>query len=167
MHIRHDKVFVYVARQEENGLSQEFLQLNRAGDSSVMSWQTISGTIEGSEQAWQTALRLLKRDAGLLPRELYRVEEVYTYYSPADDAIWHCPQFLALIDGFPKIVHGPEFSEFRWVARKYIETLFPLPSQRRTLAEISAEVFDDGPARDYLRIPLPAPGGGNGKHGGH
>jgi hypothetical protein len=165
MQTRHDKIFIYAARRDESGTSHEFFQLQRAGDTSVAAWNTIHGLIDASEQAWQAALRLLKRDAELVPRELYRVEQIFSYYSPTDDTIWHCAQFMALIDGFPTIVHGPEYSEARWVARKHKETLFPFPSQRRALAEICNEILDDGSIREQLRIRLPGPGGGNGKHG--
>ena len=159
MQVRHDRVLVFVARKDESGISHDFLQLHRAG-----AWHAISGLIEGAEQAWQTALRLLKRDTDLIPRELYRADRIHTYYSPSDDAIFLCPQFLAVIDGFPKVVHSGDYDESRWVARKHLATQFPLPSQHATLTEFCAEILDDGPARDLLRIPIPTPGGGNGKH---
>jgi NUDIX domain len=163
MQIRHDKVLVYAVRKDESGVSHDFLQLHRAGGTAAASWQTIIGPIEAPEQAWQTALRLLKRDAGLIARELYRAEIIHSYYAPTDDAIFFCPQFLAVLDGYPTIVHGSDYDESRWVPRKYLETQFHLPSQRATLAEFCNEILDDGPARERLRIPLPT-GGGNGKH---
>ena len=120
----------------------------------IRTWQCVTGRIHDAETAWQAALRELDEETGLRPVEFYRVERVDSFYSPADDTVWICPQFLAIIDRAAEIRLSPEHDAFRWVERRYVQTLFLWPNERVTVGEICAEILDDGPAREYLRIPV-------------
>ena len=42
----------------------------------------------------------------------------------------------------------------RWVERRHFERDFLWPGERQQVAELAREIFDDGPARQYLRLKL-------------
>jgi|GEM_PF-962901 len=156
MQIRHDRVIVYVARRDESGASNEFLQLHQAVPNSYGGlWQTLSGEIKPEEKAWEAALRLLRERTGLPPITLFATASLNSFYSAADDTAWLSPAFLAEVHRESEVRLTGGHDESRWVSRKYIETLFAWPGERKKLAEICAEILDDGPARERLKIVIP------------
>ena len=99
MQARYDKVFVYAARADGTGASHEFLQVrDSGGNGRGGQWRSISGLIRAEEPAWRTAVRLLFEQAELQAAQLYRVDGLASFYSREDETIWHCAQFLALVE---------------------------------------------------------------------
>jgi NUDIX domain len=153
MQVRSDSIMLYVARLDDSGVSHEFLQLHQAGKTPG-EWQNVWGQIAAGEVAWHTALRSLMERTGLAPARFFRVDGSASFYTPANDTLWQCPRFFALVDRLTTPKLSAEHDQFRWIDRKYIETQFIWPNDRRALAEICAEILDDGPAAEFLEIPL-------------
>jgi dihydroneopterin triphosphate diphosphatase len=155
MNIRHDIISVYVARPAAGKRSHEFLQLlRRADDYLGASWQTIYGSIDAGETLWQGALREMREETSLTPREFYRLGSVQSFYTPGNDTVWHCTSFCALIDREQIVTLNDEHTDFRWVPRDAADGLFMWPSDRVALRECVELILSDSPARPLLKIEL-------------
>src|SRR5438105_9615331 len=110
-------VTVFVARPDERGTSHEFLQLRRvAGDYMGGTWQTVRGVGEVGETAIAAALRELKEESSVAPREFYGLSSIDSFYTAKFDTIWHCAVFCAVVDRGQRIVLNDEHDAYRWVA---------------------------------------------------
>jgi dATP pyrophosphohydrolase len=156
MQVRHDMVACFVVRTSEGGSLCEFLQLRRSpGEFLAGAWSTVRGKIEAGETAWQAALRELKEEAGLVPEEFFQLDTVDIFYLHGDDTLWHCPGFCAVVRHNAVVRLNEEHDASRWVHREQIDRVFIWPGERAQLAEACREILDGGPAKPYLRIPLP------------
>ena len=153
MKVRFDMVACFVVRPGERAGSHEFLQLRRsAGEFMGGAWSTVRGKIEQGETAWAAALRELREEAGLSPREFYQLDTVDIFYLHGDDTIWHCPGFCAVVARDARVILNPEHDAFRWIARSQIDSEFLWPGERAQLAELCREILDNGKAKPYLHI---------------
>lgn len=155
MNVRRDMVTVFVARPDERGAAHEFLQLRRvAGDYMGGTWQTVRGVVEPGETAIAGALRELKEESGLTPREFYGLSSIDSFYTARFDTIWHCAVFFALIDREQSVVLNEEHDAHRWVAQTSINENFMWPRERELIAEIGREILSGGLAKAHLLIKL-------------
>ena len=146
----------YVVRLGETG-GHEILQMRRApNDFMGGCWQTVFGKIEGEETAWQAAIRELREETSLVPIEFYQLDTVNTFYLAADDSIWLCPSFCAVVDRHAQLQLNEEHDAARWIKRDEADSAFLWPGERAALVEMCREILDDGPAKQYLRIKLDA-----------
>ena len=144
-------VYCFVARPA--GASHELLQLRRsAGRSMGGTWQLVSGGIEAGETAWQAAIRELREETGLAPREFFQLDVVNTFYLAAGDSIIHAPMFCAMVEADAKVTLNHESTEFRWKPRSEFSSALMWPGERAAFGELCAEILDDGPAKPFLRI---------------
>jgi dATP pyrophosphohydrolase len=155
MRVRFDMTACFIVRPANTEGAHEFLQLRRAPDDFMGgAWSTVRGKIEEGETAWGAALRELKEEAGIAPREFYQLDTVDIFYLHGDDTLWHCPGFCAIVSQDVKVTLNPEHDAFRWTPRERIDADFMWPGERAQLAELCREVLDNGPAKTYLRIAL-------------
>src|SRR4051794_13764944 len=99
MNVRHDMVTVFVVRPTADGQSHEFLQLHRAAaDYMGATWQIIRGGVDADESYIEAALREMREESGLSPRELYRLDSVESFFTAVDDTLWHSVAFCALVE---------------------------------------------------------------------
>ena len=153
MNIRTDKIAVFVARPSADAASHEFLQLHRTADEEIGgTWQTVRGTIEADETAVAAALRELREETALLPREFYRLGTVETFYDRGSDSIVHSIPFFALIDRGAKISLNQEHGEIRWVAEHETDAMFMWPSEKPLLREIRDELLRESACKGLLLI---------------
>lgn len=153
MKTRFDHVNCHVVRIQHDAAEAEFLQLRRAPNEPLAGvWAIVRGRIETGETAWQAALRELREETGLVPTEFFAVNAVETFYLAADDAIWHCPGFCAVVSAHADIVLNEEHDAHRWTPRSAIDQSFLWPGERAQLAEICREIVDDGPAKRWLKL---------------
>lgn len=153
MNVRYDMVAVQVVRPDATGTSHEFLQLRRsAGDYMGGTWQTVRGTSNPGEKAWEAALRELKEETGLTPREFYKLSLMETFYLTVDETVWHVPCFVAVIDRQDKVTLNEEHDAFRWVPRDQIDAKTMWAGERQVLAEVMREVLDGGLGMPHLQL---------------
>ena len=155
MNVRYDMVTCFVVRPDGSGRLREFLQLRRAkGEFLEGAWGAIHGRIEGSETAWQAALRELREEAGLVPLEFYQLDTINQFYLVAGDCVWHVPGFCAVVARDATVTLNDEHDDHRWIDRSRIEADFLWPGERRQLEELVREIVETGPAKAYLRIDI-------------
>lgn len=148
-------VFVVRSRAHGDGTVHEFLQLRRVlSDYMGGTYQTIRGGMDAGESAIAAALRELREESGLTPIEFYRLGSVESFYIPADDVIWHCPAFCAVVEPSAKPVLNDEHDGFRWVVAEQAEAAFMWSSEWRLIDEIRRVILDDGPAKPFLRLDI-------------
>src|SRR5947209_7645875 len=108
MKVRYDMVCCFVVRPGAAG-GHELLQLRRSpGEYLAGAWSTVRGRTEEGETAWAAALRELREEAGMTPTEFYQLDTVDVFYLWADDTLWHCPGFCAVIDRETPVVMNEE-----------------------------------------------------------
>lgn len=152
--IRADGIAVYVYRR--NGAALEFLQLHRSASTGEyqQSWQICYGGIHPGETAVQAALRELREETGLTPRELSQVEYLEDFYFRPHDYVLMMPVFAARVDAADPITLNEEHTAFRWVAATDVATHFMWRTQREALRIIEEEIRTPGLAADLLRVDL-------------
>src|SRR5271170_3785027 len=152
--VRANRIAVYMYRNTPTGV--EFLQLHRApgaGDYAG-SWQTIYGGIKSHETAIEAAIREIKEEAGVIPRELYQVEYLESFYHRSRDRVTILPVFAAVTDRKAKIVLDDEHDAFRWVPGAQISTHFVWSVQREAIDAIQRDIIGDSPAKKLLHIKI-------------
>jgi len=160
MKLRYDMIDCYVVRRPAPDASWQILQLHRPpGAFMGETWQTIHGKIKAGETAWQAAVRELAEETALKPDEFYQLDTLNVFYMAADDAIFHCPGFCAVVTGDARITLNHEHDAVRWIERRDIDQCFMWPGERLALAELCREILDDGPAKSFLKIAI--------EHDGH
>jgi len=151
--VRHDKIAVFVVRPDPTAKTHEFLQLRRTGaDSIAGTWQAVRGTIEANETAVQAALRELREETSLTPREFYRLGTIETFYDAADDAIVHSVPFLAVVESAAQAKLNEEHDASRWVGADDADRAFMWPSEKPLLREIRDEFLSGGACKPQLVI---------------
>jgi dATP pyrophosphohydrolase len=135
----------------------EFLQVLRVrGKYMGETWQLVTGGIDDCETAWQAALRELSEETGLVPNEFYQVDVLNTFYLAKTDTISMSPMFCAIVEAGAQVKLNHEHTDFRWVPRAEMESRIMWPGERNAFRELCAEILDNGPAKPYLKIEIPA-----------
>jgi 8-oxo-dGTP pyrophosphatase MutT (NUDIX family) len=133
----------------------EILQLRREpADYMGGTWATVYGQIEKDETAIVAALRELREEAGLIPKEFFRLERVNSFFIPGTDTLWHCVQFCAIVAVDAEVLLNAEHDAFRWTSIGSAESEFIWQNDVTTIAEIQTQILRNSPAKPYLRIAL-------------
>ena len=108
-------VDVLVLRGEGDGL--QVLCLRRGpGGRSPGSWEAIHGHIDEGETAVATAIRELREEAGLVPRRLYNLSRVESFYRHTTNEVVLVPVFGALVTRREEVRLSGEHDAFEWLA---------------------------------------------------
>ncbi|MBL8745724.1 MAG: NUDIX domain-containing protein [Phycisphaerae bacterium] len=140
--LRSDIVDVYIFRRAPNAI--EFLQLLRAGEPLIHTWQPIMGHVEPGETASQTAVRELKEEVALAHDSpaclaFWSLEQVHPYYVAAIDCIVLSPRFaVEVAPGWEPRINA-EHTAARWVSDS---GSFMWPGQKKSIEEINAEIVN-------------------------
>ena len=122
----------HIFRETVSGI--EFLLLKRADDQQYPGlWQMVTGKIEGEEKAYQTALREIKEETGLLPVQLWVAPKINSFYELKDDYICMLPVFAARIEGKTNVILSEEHTEYKWVGKDEAKKLLAWPGQRESV----------------------------------
>jgi dihydroneopterin triphosphate diphosphatase len=153
---RIDSVSVYVVRPDAAGTSYDFMQLRRVATARLGggTFQNVRGGIEPDETAWRAALRELREEASLRPREFYRLGTIETFYISQDDTLWHAVPFCAIVDRDAQVVLNNEHDAVRWVPLRDAKDAFIWANEWPVLDEIERVILSDGPAKPHLRIDV-------------
>ena len=161
MKVRYDKVVVYVIRPAGDGRDHEILQMcRRAGVYLGGTWQFCSGGIEPGETPAEAAIRELREETGLVPRQFTFLSHVESFPVHLGPTIWHRTGFCAVVDRGDAVKLNEEHTALRWIHRREIHTKVMWPGEKMALAEIFREHLRPSlsfPHRllDPLNLPRP------------
>ena len=155
MKSRHDMITVFVVRPDESGVSQEFLQLHRVPEDYLgNTWQFVRGSVDEGETFLSGALRELREETGLTPREFYRLGAVESFYTAVDDTLWHSVAFCAIVDCQQEVQLNDEHDAFRWVPRNQLDPQLMWASERALLPDLCRDILDNSIAKPHLRLEI-------------
>lgn len=144
-------VVVIILRPHAGG--HQLLMARRADEKYMGgTWQLISGGLELDETAWQAALREMREETGLSPREFYRLSTLTSFYRPDNDSLNTAPMFCAIVDGNAKVAINAEHSDFEWIDVDEAASRLMWPSDLQALNEVRTEILVNGRAKDYMRV---------------
>lgn len=134
----------------------DLLQLRRAREPAIGTWQPVMGAIEPGETAVAAAERELVEETGLAPPALlglWALDAAPPFYVHTRDAIVIAPRFCALVDEAWQPALNDEHDDHRWVAAAEAERYFMWPTQLVSVAEITPELLrGEAPRAGILRI---------------
>ena len=116
MKIISNLVEVHIFRKRKERI--EFLLLKRAENQIYPRiWQMVSGKIKESatngEKAFETAIREVKEETGLVPLKIWVAPKVNSFYSGDSDTICLVPVFALQVDKKSKVTLSKEHTKFK------------------------------------------------------
>ena len=132
MDIISQMIEAHIFREANDDL--EFLLLKRSEKVIYPGlWQMVSGKIKVGEKAYETVLREIKEETGLMPEGLWVVPKVDSFYSHENDNIMLLPVFAAKFNVSSKVVISDEHSEFKWVNPVEAKKMLAWDGQRQSI----------------------------------
>jgi 8-oxo-dGTP pyrophosphatase MutT (NUDIX family) len=162
MKIRYDKVVIYILRPAADGGDWEILQMLRREDVYLGgTWQFCSGGIEPGETAAEAAVREMREETGLAPRQFTFLSHVECFPVPMG-TVWHRTGFCAVVGRGDEVQLNEEHTALRWIGRRDISSCVMWPGEKLALAEIFREHLTDSLSRphrllDPYHLPKPPP----------
>ena len=105
-------------------------------------WCQVAGGIEAGETAWQTALREVKEETGLILSEIWTADFCEQFYEPAKNRIAMLPVFVGVVPPEAEVVLNAEHDAYRWVSCQEADQLFDFQGQRTMPAAVMAAFID-------------------------
>ena len=100
-------------------------------------WQMVSGGVHEGEKTWETALREIKEETGLVPTSIYSADAIETFYYPPKDAVVFVPVFVATVDNPGHVALSPnEHDAYEWVSLDEALNRLVWAEQRRVIKHI-------------------------------
>jgi 8-oxo-dGTP pyrophosphatase MutT (NUDIX family) len=147
-------VSCFVIRQNSTG-KWEFLQLHRSKDDFLGgTWQTVYGTSNPGESPGAAAVRELREETGLVPAELFQLNDADVFYIATTDTLWHCIGYCAVVDSHQSIQLNDEHDLSRWLAAEEAAGNFMWPGNRRAVAEIREQIIGNGITKEMMRVRI-------------
>ncbi|MDO9537901.1 MAG: NUDIX domain-containing protein [Thermoplasmata archaeon] len=130
----------------KSGKSYEYLVLKRHSRLYDKTWQMVSGKVEKGETAWQTALREIREETGIMPIRLFSADCVEVFYEHNQNCVNVIPVFLAFAPEDCDVTLNPEeHSECRWVTFDEAVEILHFDVQRKNLAYIEEHFIQREP----------------------
>lgn len=110
----------------------------------------VGGKIEGSERAWQTALREVLEETGLHPLRLWTIPSANVFYEWEHDRVNVCPAFAAEVSSDPVVER--EHEDYGWFNTDEAVDQLLWPEQQRLLRLTAAMLAEGVPPELFIRI---------------
>ena len=111
-------------------------------------WQGVTGKIELSETPYETALRELMEETGLVANRLFNVDKVNTFYDSKRDTMNLIPVFGAIVNT-TDVKLSNEHTEFKWCSVDEAKKLITWDQQKK-----GVQIFYDMITNDDSRLNL-------------
>ena len=149
--IRSNFVCVVVLRRE--GEQAQTLLLRRTAKVFRDAWCQVAGRIEDGEAAWETALREVREETGLVPMELHAAGTFDMFYDARKNRLCIAPVFVAFVDAQAAVKLNHEHSEYKWVGLDRVDDYLGVPNQRDMFAHVRRHFVERQPT-DWSRIDV-------------
>ncbi len=144
----------HIFRQSISG-EIEFLLLKRAENEKYPGiWQMVTGSIKKREKAFQTALREIKEETGLMPKKLWVVPNVNSFYEPVNDYLCMVPVFAALVENNSNVNVSTEHTEYKWANLDETKKLLAWKGQRVSVDTIHEYFTKERSFLNFVEIKL-------------
>jgi dihydroneopterin triphosphate diphosphatase len=153
--IRADAIAVYVFRRVAGKL--ELLQIHRSDSTGEYqrSWQTVYGGVEKGETAVQAALRELREETGLVPRRMFQVEYLESFYFMPHDYVLVMPVFGVEVEATAAVTLNHEHDDFRWIPAAEMEAAFMWRTQREAVRCLLEAIDHPTESMPLLTVNIP------------
>ncbi len=139
MKIISNLVEAHIFREHNDEI--EFLLLKRASYQYYPNlWQMVSGKIKEEEKAFETALREIREETGLIPEKIWIAPNINSFYSPDEEYISLIPVFAAKVNYNCIVKISSEHSEFKWLKPDEARSLLAWEGQRKSV-DLITEYF--------------------------
>ena len=131
-----------------------YLLLHRSKDEKIYPdiWQLISGSIEGTEKAYEAAMRELTEETGMKPKAFWVVPFVNSFYDHDYDAVNLSPLFAAQVEPGDEPKLSSEHYESGWFLYADAVRQLVWPGQREGLRIVDEYVIKGEEAGKLTRI---------------
>jgi dATP pyrophosphohydrolase len=152
MKIVSTMIEAHIFRESDNGI--QFLLLKRSeGQPYAGLWQMVTGKIKENENAYQTAMREIKEETGLVPVQLWVAPTVNSFYEPKDEYICLLPVFAARVET-DKVKISGEHTEYQWVDITIAQKLLAWEGQRKAVQIIEDYFLNEKSFFHFVEIKL-------------
>ena len=146
-------VEAHVFRETKNGI--EFLLLKRSETEIYPGlWQMVSGKIHEGEKAFETALREIKEETGLIPNKFWTAPNVNSFYYPEGDYISMLPVFAALVESNSEVKISDEHTEYKWTKPAEAKEMLAWVGQRNSVDIITEYFTEEQSFLKFVEIKL-------------
>ncbi|UCH65278.1 MAG: NUDIX domain-containing protein [Ignavibacterium sp.] len=153
MKIISNLIEAHIFRETEKGI--EFLLLKRAEDQIYPGvWQMVSGKIKDNEKAYETAVRELKEETGLIPLMIWSAPKVNSFYSADSDTINLIPIFAIRVEQNVDVILSSEHTEFKWAGSVEAQKLLAWHGQRQAVRLIEEYFLKERSFLNFVQIDI-------------
>ena len=137
MIIRVIDAYVYITT--DDGIL--FLLLKRAKTKMYEHlWQGVAGKIEKGEKSWETAIRELLEETGLIPKKMFIADHVSKFYEAKDDRINFVPVFGIEVNT-KEVVLSDEHCDYKWVTIEEALDLLVWTGQKQAIIIVNEMIL--------------------------
>lgn len=112
------------------------LLMKRAEEILNDAWCYIGGGIEVGERAWESALREIREETGIVNVSLYSANICEQFYGVIEEFIYIAPVFVGYVDESENVVLNNEHKEFQWLSFAEARERATLPGNEQVLEHI-------------------------------
>ena len=116
-------------------------------------WQGVAGKIEKGETAWQAAVRELEEETGKIPKKMFVVDHIASFYNANKDYIQMVPIFGIEVDN-SEVQISEEHSEYKWVTFEDALALLTWKGQKEGLRTVHDEILSRDDRTKWSEIKL-------------
>ena len=153
MKIISNLIEAHIFRETETSI--EFLLLKRAEDQIYPGiWQMVSGKIKENESAYETAIRELKEETGLISLKIWSAPKINSFYSADTDSINLIPVFAIMVEKNSNVTISKEHCEFKWVTSEDAQKLLAWDGQRKAVRLIEEYFLKERSFLNFVEIKI-------------
>lgn len=135
-----------------NGNDVQVLLMRRTGYLTGL-WCQVAGGIEPGETAWQTALREVREETGIVLTNIWSADICEQFYEAPKECLTLVPVFVGFVPNDTEVALNDEHDAYEWLDFDAAQARLSFPGQRKALAAVWEEFVDRQP-NPHLQIDI-------------